>query len=408
VSDVLRLRARGHPAIRSTHAKTVELTPESTLGVGGSCIIGVGAELLSVPAVPLAGPVEIRLSGGATTQSIFALANPGWSVGGPAVIRRSQNRYPDTLATEADAGAADLPRELVEALRDPSARVELTVRRAARRSDGRGQLVLLFGACPSERLAAESAAADEVISVDAPDDRRAPDVRAAALAARVAEVLAGNGRLLVRLPASLPATSTAAALAGWLDERTAVEVVGLSPELAVAAATAATRAGGPVLVVPSGDRRLIRAQVRLAPAAARLVVRAEPDRLRELASSTGRDRVTWPAGGGPQGGEVMRYGSVAAVPGGADVVACLHPVVGAPGGEVEELVVAMLRHGASRRTAALALAELPGWSRRAAYDLVNRSVVGTGPDAGQDRGGADDGPADGEHVEVPTSGAEPA
>ena len=90
-----------------------------------------------------------------------------WRPGGPAVIRRGPLRLPGTLAVNATASAADLPRGLVTALRDPSAVVTVTVepRPAA-------PTLVLFAADPAApddaRLAAELAAADAVVAEDAP------------------------------------------------------------------------------------------------------------------------------------------------------------------------------------------------------------------------------------------------
>jgi hypothetical protein len=121
----LTLRAQGHPAIRATHAKTLELTPATELGAGGTCIVGVG---MVVHGSPLAGWVRAELTVGGERIEFDALANPGWDETGPAVIRRSDVRKPDTIATHATLASADLPRSLVAALASPAADVGLVLR----------------------------------------------------------------------------------------------------------------------------------------------------------------------------------------------------------------------------------------------------------------------------------------
>ena len=145
------VRGQGHPAVRATHGKTLEFTPESELGPGGTCVVAVRA---GADGDALAGAVDCELTAGVHRIAFAAIANPDWDRRGRAVIRRSGVTRPDTLATHASLAARDLPPDLVDALRDPAQLVELSLRRARPQPDR----LVIIGA--GEAPAAELAAAD--------------------------------------------------------------------------------------------------------------------------------------------------------------------------------------------------------------------------------------------------------
>src|SRR6266545_3609508 len=257
------------------------------------------------------------------------------------VVRRSRNRTPDTIATEADLAAVALPRELVARLADPATEIDVVMERADRRPGGRAGLVLLWVPpdAPGPRLSAEVDAADLVVAEDEP---------AAALVesgppARVAEVLAGGGRVLLVATGELPGASATAALR--TPDAVAVEVAGL-PVGYAAAAGSPRRA--PVHV--AGRLRLpdLLAAAERERGTSTAAVLAEPVWSREY--------VHW----GPLAG------LAGAVRGEVDVVCCLDGTGAETGGydADEALLAALVGQGVSGRTLALALAGLPGWSRR--------------------------------------------
>ncbi len=119
----------GHPMVRSLHRNTIEVTKDPHLTPRGDCIIGVRAdkgltELSSDlrEAISTDGPkvlITIEVPAGkfvvkATGGSGLTLENPH-----EMVIRKSTFVSPRTLALNADAAAKDLPRTMVESLRNP-------------------------------------------------------------------------------------------------------------------------------------------------------------------------------------------------------------------------------------------------------------------------------------------------
>jgi len=348
----VRLTGRGDGAIRATHAKTLEFTADPQITERATCIVAVGTAVAD-PVRP-AGPVRITISAGDESFAFEALGNPGWTPGGAAVVRRSGRRRPGTLATEASAGAADLPRSLVDALREPGAVVELTVEPIR----GRPAVVLvaLDPEAPLDpRVAAELAAADLVVAED--------DAAGAVLGERVAHgTVRVAGRVLVAATRELPGTTVASQLAS-----VPVDVLGLPPALTAAAASPSR---GPLTVDESGDPRAL---LRKVPAGHRLVVRTSTDEVAGLLSlardvrGTGSAVLVAPESR-PQRVRVEEYVTA----GRESVHLCFDAVTESTALDpaVEAAVRGLLADGVPTKTAANALAALTGWERRRAYETV--------------------------------------
>jgi hypothetical protein len=378
----LRLRGRGHPSIRATHANTFELTPDADIGSAATCVVGVG--YLPVPsAAAIAGAVRLELTVGPHSVTVHAVGNPRWVPGGPAVVRRSGVRLPNTLATDADLASSDLPRDLVTALADPAASVELTVTPVP----GPATVVLLWASqvCPPGcgcRLSVEAPAATLVL---AEDDGAAQLLRAhgvtpsapgaagspppplvAAVDGRPVGAGGEVGRVLVVATEDLPGRSVPELL-GRTD--VAVEVVGLPGAAAVAAASASR---APVVLATDGHDagRLLRST----PAGHRLVVSCAATALPRLVRAVRQHR----GGAGillartpySRHERPIRYHDGLALTG--DVVCCVEPGRASDGLDAAEVRLAetLLADGVPTRTVARALAELTGRSRRETYQAV--------------------------------------
>jgi uncharacterized protein len=122
----------GHPMVRSLHRNPIEVTRDPHLTIRGECIIGVKADkglsdlssdvrdsirsegsrvLLTIEVPP--NSFVVNATGGAA----LTLESPH-----EMVIRKSLYVSPRTLALNADAAAKDLPRKMVETLRNPECR----------------------------------------------------------------------------------------------------------------------------------------------------------------------------------------------------------------------------------------------------------------------------------------------
>jgi hypothetical protein len=357
----VRFVGHGHPAIRATHGKTLEIISDAAITERATCVVAVGAR--SEPPQPLAGPVRITITAGGASFTLDALANPLWDPSGPAVIRRSPLRLPGTLATGASAAAADLPRPLATALADPAADVEVLVEPAPTTP-----AVVLFAADAARpadpTLAAEVAAADLVVAEDAAARRLVPLSSAVPDAQRVLLVAAVDlpGRALTGSdPAIAPSIARAAGHA--------IEVIGLPGPLAVAAACPSR---APLTIAPAdSDPRTV---LRAVPSTHRLVLTVPHDRVAGLLADAAAHRGQGRASVAQDFGPVLAA-APDAIPAPAthdDVHVCLHP---APPGDdldprVRSALAALVEDGVPTRTTARALAELTGWPRRRAYDAA--------------------------------------
>ena len=126
-----RVFFKGHPMVRALHPTTIEITMEEHLTENGDCIIGVSAssgcaqlgEALKSALRTEGSLVTIRLLVGSEAFSVAAEGLPGLKLTDPRdiVIRKSRFLSDRTLAVGANAAAKDLPRSMVQALRDPGA-----------------------------------------------------------------------------------------------------------------------------------------------------------------------------------------------------------------------------------------------------------------------------------------------
>lgn len=126
-SPVLHIALRGHPALRATHAKTLEIKRDTALSPRETCVIGVGARWDAPAIKSLRGRVEVTVSVGGLSDRFEAQINPGFASAERIVFRKSRHRSEVTLGVAASKGAADIRRELIAALTDPEARAELTI-----------------------------------------------------------------------------------------------------------------------------------------------------------------------------------------------------------------------------------------------------------------------------------------
>ncbi|MFL6163459.1 MAG: DUF371 domain-containing protein [Jatrophihabitantaceae bacterium] len=365
MTEPVRFTARGHPAIRATHGKTLELTAEAAITARATCVVGVAARL---PDQPLAGPIRLTLSAAGESVSCRAIGNSAWwPASGSAVLRRSRQRLPDTLATDVDLVAGELPRQLVRVLGSPEVTLSVLIERLPGPAGGTVVRCRQAGV-GLDRLLAEAAAADLVLAED-PAGRAwlgaAGIAVPADLSSGLAEAsscLADGGRVLVVGAGSEAIPSLTAA--------GSVEVLGLPAESAVTAAALDRSA----VLHAAGIRLRGLPVVAAANPSVALVFRCPAEQLASLLADLGRLRQPLVLASlddpeRPVRGEL----SSIALPERGDVVC---RVAGLPVAATEAaieplaLVRELLAQSVTPRTIALAVAALPGWSRRSAYEFV--------------------------------------
>ena len=204
------LRGHGHPAIRATHAKTLELMAQDDITERATCVVAVGTvfdqdtrQALSL----LRGPVRLILSTpGLPDLTGEAVINPGHDVTDRMVIRRreasdSGHDDADTLATDSTLTAKDLSPEFAAALADPASEVTLTVEETGSRRP-----LVVVGTTPRGRAVRLSGRDRNLwLSGDASIDFTGglpilPPAKLTKLAADALSVLAEGGVVSIALP----------------------------------------------------------------------------------------------------------------------------------------------------------------------------------------------------------------
>ncbi len=132
-----RIFGFGHENIQSVHPSTLMFTKEKHVTKTGDCIVVVTADKAVKDLSPefkevLRKPnsnLTIFLEAGGLAQKINAFGSPKLMLTHPTdtVVRKSNYISDRTLAIGADISSNDLSRELVDKLRDPNQKVNITL-----------------------------------------------------------------------------------------------------------------------------------------------------------------------------------------------------------------------------------------------------------------------------------------
>ncbi len=138
----MSFRCRGHSAIAGTHGKTLELTRDPQVTRRATCVLGVDSDHDDAALLALRGVVEVTLACGSLTDTFEATVMPFFLGDDSLVFRRGPALRGRTFAYDSTKIAADIDRELVHALTDPNAVLDVTVRELGR-GDRRGVLLIV-------------------------------------------------------------------------------------------------------------------------------------------------------------------------------------------------------------------------------------------------------------------------
>ena len=128
-----RFEARGHAAVLSTHATTLEITKEQDLTNRGNCVVAVGSSigLKDLPAAVKKALANDKCKACVTFEigiqrfSVEGHGDLGLTFSHPTdfVIRKSGFVSDRTLMVHANRSAADIPKSFVRLLQDPAQKV---------------------------------------------------------------------------------------------------------------------------------------------------------------------------------------------------------------------------------------------------------------------------------------------
>lgn len=119
----------GHPNVLSLHTRTVEITKEASLTPRGDCIIGVRAEKACAD---IDEKIKKKLAKSDSYVKIeIIVGNDSYEISGAGderltlqnkhdiVIRKTNFVCPRTLSVRCDRASSDIPRSMINALKNP-------------------------------------------------------------------------------------------------------------------------------------------------------------------------------------------------------------------------------------------------------------------------------------------------
>ncbi|MCW4023523.1 MAG: DUF371 domain-containing protein [Candidatus Bathyarchaeota archaeon] len=132
-----KIVAHGHPNISALHPTTLMFTKDENLTKKGDCIVAVGADNA---VADFSEEFKTKLQDSNTKLTIqMKIDDVSWQVtarGSPKlsltskeeiVVRKSDFSSERTMAVCADKASVDMPREMVEKLKNPNQKVEITL-----------------------------------------------------------------------------------------------------------------------------------------------------------------------------------------------------------------------------------------------------------------------------------------
>ena len=124
----MKFTVYGHSNLLGTHKSTLEFTHDKELTLKGDCIIGVKANFKTSDANKFKNKkILIQLQVGNIHDQIKGQYNNCFTHKHEMVIRKSSYVDQRTLVINADKAAIDISRSLINAMKKPEAKMEITI-----------------------------------------------------------------------------------------------------------------------------------------------------------------------------------------------------------------------------------------------------------------------------------------
>jgi 16S rRNA (cytidine1402-2'-O)-methyltransferase len=169
---VVSFGCHGHANIAGTHDKTVEFTRDADISRRATCVLGLASDHDDDALLALRGRVEVTLECKGLRDTFEATITPFFVGDDSLVLRCGRPLRERSLAGDASKSAADIDRDLVRALADPGAHLNVSITETGRGRD-RGAGALFVVAVPigndddlSPRARRVLGAADLVLAED--------------------------------------------------------------------------------------------------------------------------------------------------------------------------------------------------------------------------------------------------
>jgi len=118
---------RGHPNVRATHDKTVEITRDADISQRATCVVGVASDHDDRALLALRGQVEVALECEGARDTFVATISPFFLGDSSLVFRRGAGLRGRTIAFDASKTAANLDRALVARLGSSDRELHVTI-----------------------------------------------------------------------------------------------------------------------------------------------------------------------------------------------------------------------------------------------------------------------------------------
>ena len=122
--------AWGHENITGRHKRTLEFTKESELSLQGDCIIGVNANFSVYDLKELINEGEkmkMVITADDISDEVVFDANKGFDDDKEIVVRMGDFSSDRTFGLRADKACNDLKKELIEKLKNPEQRIDVSI-----------------------------------------------------------------------------------------------------------------------------------------------------------------------------------------------------------------------------------------------------------------------------------------
>jgi hypothetical protein len=128
----MQFNAYGHAGIEGTHKGILEFTQKTGVIPKGDSVIGTRADFKPDDVSALAQvskKLMVTLKVRSYTETITGECNTSYSPSSDIIVRKGPQRSPSTLIVNADKSATDLPKKMIELLKNPEERIIVILER---------------------------------------------------------------------------------------------------------------------------------------------------------------------------------------------------------------------------------------------------------------------------------------
>jgi hypothetical protein len=128
----MQFNAYGNAGIEGTHKGVLEFTQRTSVIPKGASVVGTRSdfdpEALAALAI-VSKKIKMTLTVKGISETITGDVNKSFLPGSDVIIRKGPQSSPGTIIINSDKAASDLPKKMIEYLKNPEERMIVTVER---------------------------------------------------------------------------------------------------------------------------------------------------------------------------------------------------------------------------------------------------------------------------------------